>query len=441
MILPAFFVTLALKPLLGPVTETKLFKIQKGKIVPGTILLSPDLMHYSYVSSDRKLILDGKAFGPYLTNTTPVYSGDGKDCAYIATINAKDGPVLVWNGVVRKTDYPVGNLFRAGDTGGIWWYERQENKTRLVHAEGVTDWFAKIDKLSVTDDASNFYLRTSEPIKSDPQKVDPGAPTSNDYIIKKDGTKTPRGNTLQVFPAPKGLDYAMLMGTGEVLFRGKSARVHGEFYGKPTFSPDGKQFVFRSEFTGPTKEGNKPFFHYNVNGLELNDLQIQTGFTFSPDGSKWVLCGLNGKEPFIHLSTYGLLSYGEFPGLAGVPPEPYKVAQFVNGKLVMLFQAKLGKPILYIEDKGVFELGEFKAAPETLEFSPDGKKLALAGMFRQETRALLVDLENPGIASELLKPGYDLQNLEKGTFIWKSDQELMYMILRNSELIRINQTL
>lgn len=441
MILPAFFVTLALSPRLGPVTETKLFKLQKGKIKPGTIQLSPDLMHYSYVSSENKLILDGKAFGPYLNNTSPVYSGDGKDCVYMATIDAKNGPVLVWNGTIRKTDFPVAGVFRAGETGGVWWYERQETKMRLVHSEGVTDWFPKIDKLTVSDDGSNFYMRTSENVKAETQNFDPTAPTSIDYIVRKDGTKTLRGNVLQVFPAPQGLDYASLLGTGDVVFRGKAARVHGEFYGKPVFSPDGKQLAFRSEFTGPTKDGNKPFYHYNVNGTELTDLQIQTGFTFSPDGKKWVLCGMNGKEPYIHLSTYGLLSYGEFPSLGEAPPEPYKSATFVNGKLVLFFQAKTGKPTLYIEDKGLFEMGDFKVAPDTLEFSPDGKKLAFAGIFRQETRALLFDLENPGAVTDLMKPGYDLQNLDKGTFIWKSDQELVYMILRNSELIRINQTL
>ena len=135
-----------------------------------------------------------------------------------------------------------------------------------------------------------------------------------------------------------------------------------------------------------------------------------------------------------------MMPYDEFPMLNGVPPEPYKAARFANGKLVLLFQTARGNPILFVEDKGIVDLGSLVALPETMSISPDGKRLLLGGSDVKESRAFSVDLQNPGPAVEILKKGYDLQNLGKGSFIWKSNTEAQFMILRNSELSRVQVT-
>lgn len=464
MIVPAL-IALSFRPVLDvKVVETKLFRNQKGKVEPGSIAISPDFEHYSYSSPDHKIIVDGKSFGPFLSNGAMVYSGDSKNYAFLANVKPNSPPVVFFNGVEKPTEFPVTSIFRAGETGGICWGEhkviitkdendpKKENHqdfTRLVSPNGVTEWFEKIEKIYFSDDGSDFALRTSEKIP--PKVVDQNSqalPTSRDFIVHKDGSKVARDQTIQVFPAPNSQGYATLAGSKSsvddyvVSYRGKTSAFKGEFYGKPLFSPDGRQFAYRRSFTGPTPEGrNIQFYQYTIGGFEITDLQIQTGLTFAPDGKKWVMCGLNGKEPQVYVSSMGMVSYRDFPLLDGAPAEPYKVARFAAGKMVFLFQPKREKPTLFVEDKGLFELGSFTSLPDSLSISPNGRWLVLAAGDVRETRAFLVDLENPGPAVEIMKPGYDLQVLGKGTFVWKNDHELQFMILRNSDLNRVSATL
>ncbi|MEI7985097.1 MAG: hypothetical protein WCI55_05660 [Armatimonadota bacterium] len=424
----------------GQITETKLFKVQKGKVSPGSITISPDLAHFAYGTTDHKVIIDGKSFGPYNLIGPVLYSGDSKNFAFLANLRTGEPSKIIWNGVEKLTNYQVSNLFRAGETGGLCWSELNKEFTRLIHPSGTTDWIEKIEKLYFSDDGTSFALRASEKIPVVPDaQTDTNAPPTRDIIIRQDGTKINRDRVVQIFPAPNGLGYATLSSDNEVSYRNRSYRFKGEFYAKPVFSPDGKVFAFRNSYTGVAPSGqNIQFYQYSVGGLTVPYLQIQTGLTFAPDGKKWVMCGLNGKSPFIYVSDSGLVPYDEFPGLNGAPPEPYKVAQFANGKIVLLFQGRSDKPILFVEGKGLFPLGEFVGLPDTLSISPDGQNLVIGGSDMRESRAFIVNLVNPGSAKELLKPGYDLQNLGKGTFVWKSNNEVHFMILRKSELIRVS---
>ena len=457
MILAALFAVPILGIQVGQATETKLFTIQKGKILPGSIMLSPDLNHFSYTSNDHKVILDGKAVGPFLSNGAVVYSGDSKNAAFLATVNPNEPSKLYWNGVEKKTDFPVSNVFRAGENGGLCYVERktetvddgidekgnkkvrQIERSRVVMPDETTDWFRKIDKIGFSDDGSSYYMRMSEEIEVSKDKpVDLTAPTAKDYLVYKGGKKVERDQVMQVFPAPLGEGYAFLTNRNAVIYKQNSTVLHGAFYGKPVFSPTGKQFAFRSEFTGHDTNGvNIPFFHYYINGLEILDLQIQTGLTFDDTGKKWVMCGLNGKNPYIYQSTTGLMSYAD-AGLGGAPAEPYKVAKFVNGKLVCLFQAKRSKPLIYLEEKGLMDLGNFVAYPDTLSTSPDGKHLIIAGSAGEETHAYVLELDAPTEGIDVLKGNYDLQNLGIGTFVWRNDREVGFTALRKNDLVRVS---
>lgn len=467
MIFPAILALPFLNFQSGQITETKLFKVQKTKVAPGSISISPDLQHYSYGTLEKTVIVDGKVLGPYNGYGSVLFSGDSKDYAFMANVRLGQPSRVIWNGVEKPTDFPVSSLFRAGETGGICWgefktvvtkdekdptKEMRQDFTRLIYPGGVTDWAEKIDKVVFSDDGASFAMRTSEKI---PRPETPtgefSGPSSRDFIVYKDGSKVPRRRVVQLFTAPNGQGYVTVadgtdsagdfasLNVFEVTFRGRTVKSKGEFYGKPVFSPDGKQFAFRNSYTGTNPEGrNIQFYQYTIGGFTIPDLQIQTGLTFAPDGKKWVMCGLNGKQPFLYVSSSGLSRYDEFPGLNGAPPEPYKVAKFANGKIVLLFQSSRAKPFLFVEDKGLFEMGAFNSLPDTMSVSPDGKRLVIGGSDVREARAFVFDLENPGSAAEILKPGYDLQNLGKGTFVWKSDNEVQFMILKNFELIRVS---
>jgi hypothetical protein len=449
------------------ITETKIFKVQKGKVTPGSISISPDLQHYSYGTPDKKVVIDGKSYGPYNTHGSVLFSGDSKDFVFMANLRLGEQSRVIWNGVEKPTEFPVSSLFRAGETGGICWgefksvitkdeqdptKEKRQDFTRLIYPGGVTEWMEKIEKVVFSDDGSSFAMRTSEKIpRNESSEADQSGPSSKDYIVFKDGSKVPRGRVVQILVAPNeqgiatvsnGVERAGDFGSlnaFEVRFRGKTTVSKGEFYSKPVFSPDGKQFAYRNSYTGTSPDGrNLQFYQYSIGGFTIPDLQIQSGLTFAPDGKKWVMCGFNGKQPYLYVSSSGLSRYDEFPGLNGAPPEPYKMAKFANGKIVLLFQASRAKPILFVEDKGIFEMGPFTSLPDTMSVSPDGKRLVMGGSDVTESRAFIFDLENPGAATEILKPSYDLQNLGKGTFVWRSDKEVQFMILRNSELIRIS---
>jgi hypothetical protein len=199
--------------------------------------------------------------------------------------------------------------------------------------------------------------------------------------------------------------------------------------------------AYRNSFTGPTPEGrNIQFYQYTIGGFSIPDLQIQTGLTYAPDGKKWVMCGLNGKTPFLFVSSLGMMPYGEFPMLNGAPPEPYKTARFVNGKIVLLFQAKHEKPMLFIEDKGVFDLGDFTALPDTLSVSPDGLRFAIGGADLKGSKAFFGSLESPDKLTEVLKSGYELQNIGRGTFVWKGNHDVQFLVTRNVDLFKVSAT-
>ena len=403
-------------------------------------------------------MIDGKSFGPFLSNGAVVYSGDSNSYGFLASEGVRRPSTFYLNGIPQTNENSITNVFRAGETGDLYWIEHKLVKvadprdptneinteyTRLAHVGGATDWFERIEKMNFSDDGSLFSLRISERVKVDEAaKTNTDAPTARDYIIHADGSKILRAGMVQVFPAPNSQGYASLNSENYVNFRGKNIKFNGEFYGKPAFSPDGKTFAFRNSFTGPTKDGrNIPFYQYNINGFSITDLQVQTGLTFAPDGKKWVMCGLNGKDPYLYVSNQGMTLYSEFPGLGSAPPELYKEARFVNGKIVLLFQPKKSRPVLFIEDRGTFDLVEMMSAPETLSISPDGKTLLLGCSDKGELHAFAMSLENPGLPTDLLKKSYDLQNLGKGTFIWKNDHEVQFMILRNSEMVRVSATL
>jgi hypothetical protein len=469
MILTAILAIPFLQIPAGQISETKLFKVLKTKVAQGSISLSPDLSRYSYVTTDHKVIVDGKSYGPYLSNGAVLFSGDSKDFAFMAGLREKEPSSIIWNGVAKQTDFPVSNIFRAGDSGGICWgevksiftkdekdpsKERRQDFTRLIHPGGATDWMEKIEKIFFSEDGSNFAMRTSEKVPVAELPPDSSGPSSRDYIVYKDGKKVLRGRVFQVFSAPSNQGYATVsdgtsttgdfsnLNSFEVSFRGRTTKTKGEFYGKPIFSPDGKQFAFRNSYTGPTPEGkNIQFVQYTLGGFSVPDLQVQTGLTFAPDGKKWVMCGLNDKQPFLYVSDSGLQRYDQFPMLNGAPQEPYKMAKFASNKLVLLFQHSRSKPFLFVEEKGLVELGAFTALVESMSISPDGTKMVIGGSDIKESRAFVVDLANPGPAAEILKPGYDLQNLGKGTFVWKGDHEVQFMILRNQDLIRISAKL
>jgi len=46
-------------------------------------------------------------------------------------------------------------------------------------------------------------------------------------------------------------------------------------------------------------------------------------------------------------------------------------------------------------------------------------------------RAFVISLENPEPAKEILKKGYELQNLGKGLLFGRTITDLQFMILRN----------
>ncbi len=432
------------------VVETKLLSLQKTKLVPNSIYLSPNFEHFAYKTPDGKVMIDGKAFGPYVFSTPVIYSGDGKDYAFAATVKAGEDAKFFWNGVEKKTEFPISNVFRAGDSGPICWTERDKEttKVRLITPYETTGWFEKIDRINFNDDGSNFYLRTVEKVvKEKDAPNDPSQPDSRDYIIYKGGKKVARESILQVYIAPKDGGFAAVrpatslvglpsgtIGGLEVITRAGSTIFRGEIFGNPVYSSDGKQFAFRSRYTVPGTVANQDRIQYFLNGKQITELNLQSGLMFSDTSDKWAMCGLNDKRPYLLTSWGGLVSYGEFPLLGGAPSEPYKFGRFVNDKMVLLFQARRSKPLLFIEDKAMIELGPYSALTDTISISPDGKLLAVAGTDGTMNHAYLVDLQNPVAGVETLKGPYELQVTGDSTFAWQGEHDLKFAVLRKNDL-------
>lgn len=434
------------------VVETKLLSLQKNKFVPNSIYLSPDFDHCSYKTPDGKVMIDGKAYGPFVFSTPLIYSGDGKDFAFAATEKPDGAAKLFWNGVEKKTEFPISNVFRAGDTGPICWTERDKEttKTRLVTPYETTGWFEKIDRVYFNDDGSNFYVRIVEKVVREKDAPnDPSQPDSRDYIVYKGGKKVARESMLQVYIAPKDGGFAAVrpatnlrnlptgtIGGLEVITKAGSTVFRGELFGNPVYSSDGKQFAFRVRYTVPGAVSNQDCIQYFMNGKQITELNLQSGLMFSDKSDKWAMCGLNDKRSYMLTSWGGLMSYGQYPLLGGAPSEPYKFGRFVNDKMVLLFQARRSKPLLFVEDKGMIEMGPYSVLTDSISISPDGKFLAVAGTDGSMNHAYVVDLENPVAGVETLKGPYELQVTGDSTFAWQGGHDLKFAVLRKNDLCR-----
>ncbi|MBS1700065.1 MAG: hypothetical protein JST12_00255 [Armatimonadetes bacterium] len=412
--------------------------MKKGQYVASSIVLSPNLERYSYTTKDGKVIVDGKSYGPYVGTGVPTFSGDSKQWGMLAQIKKDEAPKLILDGVPKDTEAPPSSVFRGGIHGPICWIERSDEHARLVTPDETTAWFEKIEKLDFSDDGLLFYMRTSEKIKKDKDAPkDDNSPSSRDYIVYKGGKRVPRERVLQVYIAPNNGGFAALAIDDTMVFKGQTAKVHGHVYGDPQFSPDGKHFAFRTEFTEVVNQINTQRYQYVIDEQPIEGLQIQSGLTYSDDSLRWVMCGLNGKKPYLYLSDRGLMAYEDVVGLGGVT-DLYKQAKFVNGKLILLFQPRRSKPLLYVEDKGVAEIGPFMSIPETFSVSPDGKYVAVAGFQGQATHAYVYAVGGLAKAEDAMKGDYDLQNLGAGTFVWSGNHQLSFAILRRNDLIHVS---
>ncbi|HLO98868.1 MAG TPA: hypothetical protein VK171_09770, partial [Fimbriimonas sp.] len=152
-------------------------------------------------------------------------------------------------------------------------------------------------------------------------------------------------------------------------------------------------------------------------------------------------CGLNGKTPYIYLSTMGPVKYAEFPGLDTAPQEPYKWAKFRDGKLMLLFQGPRSNPTLFLQDMGSVDLGTVIVVPDSISISPDGRYMVFGGQLALETHAFVVDLNFAGAAVDLGKTGYDLQMLGPRTFTWTGNNTVNFAILRDQWVCRAEVTL
>ena len=429
--------------------ETKVLTVQKGKVIPGTLGMSPDLNHVYYSTPDQRVVVDGFTFGPFASCSSVVYSGDSAHFGFTAVLKPKDDSIRVIDGRTVAGEYPVASVFRAGDSGPLCWVEHDKEKDlyRMVTPDETTGWEQKIERIVFADDGQNFFLRTSEKAKVDASAQQSqitaagGEPPSKEFVVYKGGKRVARERLMQVYAAPNKAGFAALSSDQEMIYKGTRVRIRGEVYGKPVFSSDGSQFAFRTRFTEPNGLVNQDRIQYTINGSVIAGLQIQSGLMFNEDGTRWAMCGLNSKKPFLYTSDGGMVPYGEVNGLGGAPPEPYKFGRFVNGKMVLFFQARLQKPLLFVEDKGLIEISTMQASSETISISPNGRYLAVACGDERQVHAFLVDLANPGQAVDLAKGTYELQVTGARTFVWSGPNELRFMVLRKNDINRVTVSL
>jgi hypothetical protein len=173
----------------------------------------------------------------------------------------------------------------------------------------------------------------------------------------------------------------------------------------------------------------------------VKELEIQTGLAFRPGGEEFVLCGKRGDELFIKKAPGFAIPYAQFPGLEVAPKEFYRGAAWSGGNIILLFQSKKTKPVLFVEGKGIVDLNVDTAFPNTLAVSPDGKYLALNVSRNDLGSVMVVPLENPAAMTVLGKEDFVVDQAEKVAPLWLDNQSLRFLALRKSQLLRMDATI
>jgi hypothetical protein len=426
--------------------ETVLLKLDSKKIDLSSMVVSPDRARVGCTSADRKYaLMDGKRFGPFAVVGSPVFSGDSRTFAFGAMRTTDQGGEMYVDGAYVQTEFEVTRVMRLGDTGPLAWMERGKPGIRVCTNEFKTIWMPKLVRSAFSTDGKGYTFIFSE-LPKVPEQSPP------EYLLQGNSPVVPRARTVNSFPAPGGKNYLSIHLDTKVDFNSPSEIGYGDWNGQrfayegkvvglPMFNSTGSAWAVRSEFTGVTPKGNMQFSKYTTSAGSVKELEIQTGLAFRPGGEEFVLCGKRGDELFIKKAPGFAIPYAQFPGLEVAPKEFYRAGAWSGRNIILLFQSKRTKPVLYVEGKGVVDLNVDTAFPNTLAVSPDGKYLALNVSRNDLGSVMVVPLENPAAMTVLGKEDFVVDQAEKVAPLWLDNQSLRFLALRKSQLLRMDATI
>ena len=426
--------------------ETVLLKLDPKKIDLSSLVVSPDRARVACVSADRKFaLLDGKRFGPFAATAPPVFSGDSRTFAFAAMRSQDKGGEMYLNGQYVQTEFEVTRVLRLGDTGPIAWTERGKPGVRLCTEQFKTAWMPKLVRSAFGTDGKGFSFIFSEL----PKDTSDNPP---EYLMQGNSAPVPRGQIVNSFPAPGGtsylnirldvkVDFKQSADTGFGEWNGQQFAYLGKVVGLPIFNTTGTAWAVRSEYTGVTPTGNAQFSKYTTSSGAVKELDFQGGFSFRPGSEDFVLCGKRGDEFFLKKSPSLAIPYSKFPGLDVAPREFYRAAAWSGKNVVLLFQSKRTRPMIFVEGKGMVDLGVDEAMPASLAVSPDGKYLALNVMKNEIASVMVVPLDDPLQMTQVGKQDYMVDQAEKVAPLWLDNRSLRFLALRKSQLIRMDATI
>jgi hypothetical protein len=438
------------------VKEVTLFKIEPKITDLSTMAISHDRTHYAFVTRDAKTaVVDGKKYGGYVRIGAVTFAGNSNDWAFVGIKKEGGKGFLVLNGEEQNLPDSVVRIIRAGSKGGLAWVEQTLTGAsfRLAFGTQTSEWCDLIERVNFAEDGATYlmYCRDRQMVKQkQADGTDKMVSTGMlDYYLMNGKDRVESQKRVLFAVAPKtGRQLSVYddgdqadQGRNRVVAHNQTGRFPGQLVGQAFFSSTGKSSVLRCEYTGVTAEGNRQFSSYVVNALTHKELYYQAGLTFFPNSDQYVFCGFRDKVAYLYRSDTGARKYAEVPAMQGAPNDLYRACAFADNKLILLFQTKRATPQLFLEDRGMVDVGVTYIAPNSLSVSPDGKWLAFGAEKDGLTNCFVLNVQNPTEFQMVGKADYQMDNPDANRPQWTSNRTFHFMALRSAKVIRMEVSL
>jgi hypothetical protein len=429
-------------------TSERLFEATNKKVSSNSVVFSDDFSQFSYVTPAMEMILNGKSLGKYKQVTPMTFDQKGN---YAFLSNTEKEPVnrINMNGQFLKTDFTPVQIARAGSRGPLIWFEKNESGMRMMKGEKSTGFYPSITKLRFSADGSAYTFvypkkikqLTPEEIKQltdSGQKV-PEARESDDYLVDSKEQSSLMGRRLGVWPFEGGksvLEISLDLDPGTVNVGGQKFLFRANRIDNPIFDSTESHFAFRYSYTKPSKTTFIDAYNYLIDGIPQPTPSVQTAFSFSQDGTNWILCGREGTQWYV-------LESGKQPALIdrsldfpGCPNEGFRTALDTKNGWALLFQGRQSLPKLVVSNTQYIDLPFESVDLNSLSLNPSRNFLALVGTTKGKRTQYVIPIGKRRTEVIPLKSDEEagLVKMEKG--FWRDDQTFVFITLKGSMIQR-----
>jgi hypothetical protein len=415
------------------ISFTKLFHYDKSRIISESMLISPDGTRFTYQTKDKKIIIDGKALGPFSEIKNTLFSGDSRECAFLAKKNSSDPFLLYVNGNYDPNNLNIDRLFRAGNNGPIGWFEVSPMGTRVNIKGRLSQWESSVERLSCNDNGSGFILSILA------KKFVNGEQTSSaSYYSFNGAEKVSADHVRRAYPSPDGKDFLLEYDyepNGTYEFKSLRHSYNGLMKDAPIFSRDGAHAAIKANFTAASDDGNVERNQYVIDGKQITSIQNHEFFSFSLDSQDWYLIGKNKNVSYLLKKSLGVpIRVDTYTGSGAT----IKSIKITDKGAIILQQNRNSSPYLFVEgDKG-YALPIPSIIATSLSVSPTSQYVTLSGHPSKKTPVYLYSLANMASPIELDFKDINPADITQNGVSWLTERSFCLLGTKGDDVYRID---